>query len=112
VDYRYTFIGFGHDADTAPAAVPIPGLRWLQDRLGLSHKSSMWTTGVTVYFSYTSARGPRPAHGFRSRLHLHLNAQFDDPDDVTYTEARRVEIALPHDVASQATNTPLRSDSN
>ncbi len=50
VDYRYTFIGFGHDADTAPAAVPIPGLRWLQDRLGLSHKGSMWTTGVTVYF--------------------------------------------------------------
>ena len=49
-DYRYTFIGFGHDADTAPAAVPIPGLRWLQDRLGLSHKGSMWTTGVTVYF--------------------------------------------------------------
>ncbi len=50
VDYRYTFIGFGDDADTAPAAVPIPGLRWLQDRLGLSHKGSMWTTGVTVYF--------------------------------------------------------------
>ena len=49
-DYRYTFIGFGHDADTAPAAVPIPGLRGLQDRLGLSHKGSMWTAGVTVYF--------------------------------------------------------------
>lgn len=49
-DYRYTFIGFGDEDDTAPAAVPIPGLRWLQDRLGLSHKGSMWTTGVTVYF--------------------------------------------------------------
>jgi len=49
-DYRYTLIGFGDDADTAPAAVPIPGLIWLQDRLGLSHKGSMWTTGVTVYF--------------------------------------------------------------
>jgi opacity protein-like surface antigen len=49
-DYRYTLIGFGDDADTAPAAVPIPGLRWLQDRLGLSHKGSMWTTGVTLYF--------------------------------------------------------------
>jgi hypothetical protein len=47
VDYRYTFIGFGHDADTAPAAVPIPGLSGLQDRLRLSHKGSMWTTGVT-----------------------------------------------------------------
>lgn len=49
-DYRYTLIGLGDDADTAPAAVPIPGLLWLQDRLGLSHKGSMWTTGVTVYF--------------------------------------------------------------
>lgn len=49
-DYRYTLIGFGDEADTAPGAVPIPGLLWLQDRLGLSHKGSMWTTGVTVYF--------------------------------------------------------------
>jgi opacity protein-like surface antigen len=49
-DYRYTFIGTGDDADTAPAAVPIPGLRALQDKLGLSHKGSMWTTGLMLYF--------------------------------------------------------------
>ena len=51
VDYRYTFIGRQNgDADTASGAVPVPGLGALQDRLGLSHKGSMWTTGLTVYF--------------------------------------------------------------
>ena len=49
-DYRYTFIGFGKDADTEPGIVPLPGLGGLQDRLKLSHKGSMWTSGVTVYF--------------------------------------------------------------
>jgi hypothetical protein len=49
-DYRYTFIGRGGDEEAAPGAVPIPGLGGLQDRLQLSHKGSMWTSGVTVYF--------------------------------------------------------------
>lgn len=50
VDYRYTFIGFGRNEDTEPGVVPLPGLGGLQDRLKLSHKGSMWTSGVTVYF--------------------------------------------------------------
>lgn len=51
VDYRYTFIGRQNDdADAASGAVPVPGLGALQDRLRLSHKGSMWTTGLTVYF--------------------------------------------------------------
>ncbi len=53
VDYRYTFIHFGSDtigATSSPGALPIPGLGSLQDRLRLSHKGSMWTTGVTFYF--------------------------------------------------------------
>lgn len=49
-DYRYTFIGFGRDEDTKPGVLPLPGLGGLQDRLKLSHKGSMWTSGVTVYF--------------------------------------------------------------
>ena len=49
-DYRYTFIGFGKSEDTQPGVVPLPGLGGLQDRLNLSHKGSMWTSGVTVYF--------------------------------------------------------------
>ena len=49
-DYRYTFIGFGRDQDTEPGVLPLPGFRALQDRLKLSHKGSMWTSGVTVYF--------------------------------------------------------------
>ncbi len=50
-DYRYTFIGLGGGAEgTAPGAVPIPGLAGLQQRLGLSHKGSMWTWGATFYF--------------------------------------------------------------
>ena len=49
-DYRYTFIGFGKNEDTQPGALPIPGLGALQDRLKLSHKGSMWTSGVTVFF--------------------------------------------------------------
>lgn len=49
-DYRYTFIGFGKNEDTEPGAVPIPGLGALQNKLKLSHKGSMWTSGVTVYF--------------------------------------------------------------
>jgi len=49
-DYRYTFIGFGRDEDSEPGVLPVPGFRGLQDRLKLSHKGSMWTTGVTVYF--------------------------------------------------------------
>jgi outer membrane autotransporter protein len=50
LDYRYTFIGFGKDEDTEPGVVPLPGLGGLQERLKLSHKGSMWTSGVTVYF--------------------------------------------------------------
>jgi opacity protein-like surface antigen len=50
LDYRYTFIGFGDSEETEAGIVPIPGLRGLQDRLNLSHKGSMWTSGVTVYF--------------------------------------------------------------
>jgi hypothetical protein len=50
VDYRYTHIGASDDADTEPGAIPIPGLRWIQDKMGLSHKGSAWTTGLTVYF--------------------------------------------------------------
>jgi opacity protein-like surface antigen len=50
LDYRYTFIGFGHDEDSRPGAVPLPGTVALQNRMNLSHKGSMWTTGVTVYF--------------------------------------------------------------
>jgi opacity protein-like surface antigen len=49
-DYRYTFLGFGRDEGSEPGALPIPGFGGLQDRLKLSHKGSMWTTGVTVYF--------------------------------------------------------------
>jgi len=49
-DYRYTFIGFGRDEDSEPGVLPVPGFRGLQDRLKLSHKGSMWTSGVTVYF--------------------------------------------------------------
>jgi opacity protein-like surface antigen len=49
-DYRYTFIGFSNDEGTEPGAVPIPGTRALQGRLKLSHKGSMWTSGVTMYF--------------------------------------------------------------
>lgn len=50
-DYRYTFIGF-NDADEGrePGAVPVPGTGALQRTLRLSHKGSMWTGGVTVYF--------------------------------------------------------------
>jgi hypothetical protein len=51
LDYRYTFIGFGREDEGAEAGViPVPGLRGLQDKLNLSHRGSMWTTGVTVYF--------------------------------------------------------------
>ena len=51
LDYRYTFLGFGNDDETkAAGAVPIPGLIGLQDKAGLSHEGSMWTTGVTFYF--------------------------------------------------------------
>jgi opacity protein-like surface antigen len=49
-DYRYTFIGFGRDEDSEAGVLPVPGFRGLQDRLKLSHKGSMWTSGVTVYF--------------------------------------------------------------
>jgi len=49
-DYRYTFIGFGRDEDSEPGVLPVPGFRGLQDRLKLSHKGSMWTSGMTVYF--------------------------------------------------------------
>ena len=50
VDYRYTHLGASDDADTKPGAIPIPGLRWIQDKMGLSHRGTAWTTGVTVYF--------------------------------------------------------------
>lgn len=52
VDYRYTFIHVGdqEDVETSPGAVPLPGLRGLQEKLKLSHEGSMWTTGVTFYF--------------------------------------------------------------
>ncbi len=50
-DYRYAFIQFGKTTqDAEPGAVPVPGLQGLQERLRLSHKGSMWTSGVTVYF--------------------------------------------------------------
>ena len=56
-DYRYTFIHFGSDqtgtsssSASSSGALPIPGLGSFQDRLRLSHKGSMWTTGVTFYF--------------------------------------------------------------
>jgi len=51
-DYRYTFIRFGEPAtgERSAGAVPIPGTSSIQDRLRLSHKGSMWTTGVTLYF--------------------------------------------------------------
>ena len=50
LDYRYTFIGFGRDEESQPGAVPLPGFIGLQNRMKLSHKGSMWTTGATVYF--------------------------------------------------------------
>ncbi|MBI2832806.1 MAG: porin family protein [Acidobacteria bacterium] len=51
LDYRYTFIGLGSKDPTAPSgALSIPGLQSFQNRLNLSHKGSMWTSGVTVYF--------------------------------------------------------------
>lgn len=50
LDYRYTFIGFGKDEGSQPGALPLPGTVALQNRMNLSHKGSMWTTGVTVYF--------------------------------------------------------------
>ncbi len=51
LDYRYTFIGFGGDDESVDAGVlPIPGFGGVQDKLNLSHKGSMWTTGVTIYF--------------------------------------------------------------
>ena len=50
LDYRYTFIGFGHDEDSEPGALPVPGTVALQKHMNLSHKGSMWATGVTVYF--------------------------------------------------------------
>jgi hypothetical protein len=51
-DYRYTFIRFGtEDAEGGePGAIPIPGTIGLQERLRLSHRGSMWTGGVTMYF--------------------------------------------------------------
>lgn len=52
VDYRYTFLHAGAEAD-APyvrGAIPIPGTLWLQEKLDLWHEGSMWTAGVTVYF--------------------------------------------------------------
>jgi len=50
VDYRYIHLGANDDADSESGAIPIPGLRWIQDKMGLSHKATAWTTGVTVYF--------------------------------------------------------------
>jgi hypothetical protein len=49
-DYRYTFINFGDQDESAPGALPIPGSVGLQEKLKLSHRGSMWTTGVTFYF--------------------------------------------------------------
>ncbi len=53
LDYRYTMIGTGDEpqgCSSCSGAVPIPGLGGLQDRLNLSHKGSMWTSGVAFYF--------------------------------------------------------------
>lgn len=58
-DYRYTFIRFGDDdTETALGAGAgetggfnfLPGMGTLLDRFKLSHKGSMWTAGVAVYF--------------------------------------------------------------
>ena len=47
-DYRYRFVRFGEpDAGDDPIDIPgIPG----DDKLKLSHRGSMWTTGVAFYF--------------------------------------------------------------
>ena len=57
VDYRYTFINLGIPGGAASAAATavsaltsVTGLLSMGDSLGLSHKGSMWTTGMTVYF--------------------------------------------------------------
>jgi hypothetical protein len=44
-DYRFLFVKFGQpDPDAEP--IDLPGL----DRLKLSHRGSMWTSGMTFYF--------------------------------------------------------------
>jgi opacity protein-like surface antigen len=60
VDYRYTFIRFNADDETAASGAGtaagasggfrIPGVSYLTDQLHLSHGGSMWTGGVTIYF--------------------------------------------------------------
>ena len=49
-DYRYTFLGFGGDAEGSAGALPVPGTIGLQERLKLSHQGSMWNWGATFFF--------------------------------------------------------------
>lgn len=49
-DYRYTFIRFGSDEPDTGESAGIPLLSTLQDNLRLSHKGSMWTAGIALYF--------------------------------------------------------------
>ena len=53
-DYRFRFIRFGEpDAGDDPVGIPgLPGLPGLPgiDKLKISHRGSMWTTGVAFYF--------------------------------------------------------------
>jgi len=49
-DYRYTYIRFRSDDAVAGQSGGIPLLSTLQNNLRLSHKGSMWTAGVALYF--------------------------------------------------------------
>lgn len=47
-DYRFRFVRFG-EADSGSDPIDIPGVPGL-DKLKLSHRGSMWTTGLAFYF--------------------------------------------------------------
>ena len=56
VDYRYTFMRVDETGETdtesssSGGGFRIPLVSSLTDKLGVSHKGSMWTAGLTVYF--------------------------------------------------------------
>lgn len=45
-DYRFRFVKFGGDPEAGAEPIDVPGL----SKLKLSHRGSMWTSGVAFYF--------------------------------------------------------------